>query len=1227
MAVRGDNSLFFATGIDNSGLLKGKVQAEGIIQSLGSSISKINPFAALAVGAIAAFGLIANEGYKMSKAFESAMAEVKTIANVSDGDFKKLEKNVFSIYKRLGTEPPDKLAQGLYEIIGAGFEAGEALNILEISSKAATAGVTETAVAADGLTTILNAFKLTTGDAQEVADIMFATVDRGKISFEELSSQIATVAPLAASSSISFQEVGGAIATLTKQGVPASVAMTQIRSAIIATNEVLGDGAFKTLTLQQGLQKMYESAGGSQNKLKELAGRIEAVNGIIGIAGENFKGASEDLDAMANSAGSVDRSFKTITSTNANQWDIFGNRIKATTKGIGDAVLQMSNDVVGGLNYGLDALQNVTKETVQQATQFRLLRNELNSSNTSFERKVKILTELKNSYPEYLANLDIDKINNNNLNDVLQKVKKSLQEINEEHKKRIELSAYDDDVINAQKDLNTQEITLERAQKRFFKNVKELSQGIEFSFSLSDDPQKIVDELLKKLPDSKFEILGAGGDLKKSLDFLKRQKKDTEEARKELEKMNFVYDEQKVKLYDNEKAYKKIVSQISKINSLEGLDKFKGFKFSKIVDAVKERKLIIADLNSIGDVTKDQYKKNKNILKEFLNSENEEIKKAAEKRKAYFDFVPVKKPDKDDRTKAEKFEDDLRLKKNQYKHFNLALKNNDKEFAEKLKENYKLKEEDYITYLRNLYAITQEHGSKALILDALEKSGTGLTPHKKVESISTLKTASINLDFTIDTTSINAIKIELLKLNKAYESATTVSERKIVAVKIKAEKKKLKAAEKHLKKEGDLYGDLNRTIQGLSFKELRTRIKNLKEQLNAEKDNAEKILELKGKILEAEDEIGNKTKEKTGEIADTLGGLSDLFSKFGDEDTAKLLGQLAGVAGGIGKIASGDIIGGSIDVLKSALTVEVVSDTAKFESAIKELEKVVDKLDYVISKSIGNDRISGRIQAIKELEDLEKQADKALEAEKKARKEVKFLGIRIADKGQGSGTSAEKLEELEQKAEDARRKARELKEQLDELYTGTTQATIVDSIISGLKEGKRSVADFADNFKELMQDALLQAFQIKYLEDEIEKFYLAFADAGNDSNYTAEEISALQDLYNLMISGAQDDIDAINQILDSSGIGALGSDDSNNQQGLRGEISRKITEETAGELAGLWRGVSDDIRRNLTISQSSLNLLELIEQNTYNTVLHLKKAVEHLSSIDDTTEDHYLFIQ
>lgn len=78
--VRGENSLYFATALDNSGLRQGSVDAVGILQNMSSKIASINPFAALAVGAVAAFGIIATEAYKLAKDFEQAMKEVQTIS-------------------------------------------------------------------------------------------------------------------------------------------------------------------------------------------------------------------------------------------------------------------------------------------------------------------------------------------------------------------------------------------------------------------------------------------------------------------------------------------------------------------------------------------------------------------------------------------------------------------------------------------------------------------------------------------------------------------------------------------------------------------------------------------------------------------------------------------------------------------------------------------------------------------------------------------------------------------------------------------------------------------------------------------------------------------------------------------------------------------------------------------------------------------------------------------
>ena len=128
--------------------------------------------------------------------------------------------------------------------------------MLEIAAKAAVGGVTDTRTAADGLTSIMNAYKIEVGQAANVSDKMFTAVKLGKTNFAEISASISQVAPLAASFGVSIDDVLAALATLTKSGTPTAQAMTQIRSAIQGTAEGVGDTAFEGSTLQDTLQSL-----------------------------------------------------------------------------------------------------------------------------------------------------------------------------------------------------------------------------------------------------------------------------------------------------------------------------------------------------------------------------------------------------------------------------------------------------------------------------------------------------------------------------------------------------------------------------------------------------------------------------------------------------------------------------------------------------------------------------------------------------------------------------------------------------------------------------------------------------------------------------------------------------------------------------------------------------------------------------------------------------------
>jgi len=183
-------ALYWATGIDNSGLKRDKEQAVGILKGFAKQVTGLDVFAGLGAAAAMAFAKMTKEAYAFSKEFQTSMKEVQTILRATQEDYEGMSNAII----KMSTEVPDsavELSRALYEIVSAGYDGAEGLRILDAASRGAVAGVTTTTVAADGLTTILNAWKLKTTEVTKVNDTMFRTVELGKITYDELAGSIA----------------------------------------------------------------------------------------------------------------------------------------------------------------------------------------------------------------------------------------------------------------------------------------------------------------------------------------------------------------------------------------------------------------------------------------------------------------------------------------------------------------------------------------------------------------------------------------------------------------------------------------------------------------------------------------------------------------------------------------------------------------------------------------------------------------------------------------------------------------------------------------------------------------------------------------------------------------------------------------------------------------------------------------------------------------------------
>lgn len=359
-----DGALYFATGIDNSGLYSGRQEAMGIIKAMAGEITAFDVFGGIGISAGIAFTQAAKEAYNFEKQFQQSMKEVATLSSGIKGSLTDFMNSVIDMTREVPVGAVES-AKALYQIVSAGHDGADAMNILKVSAKAAIGGVTETATSADAITTILNAYKKGASEAESVSDMLFTTAKLGKTTMGELGKSIAQAAPIASSFGIDIEDVLAAVVSITKQGVPTAEAMTKIRAAIMGTANHLGDAAFSGRSFQEALQLIYNEANGSTTKMKELLGTDEALQAALMITGQNAVGAASDLDQMKNATGAAEAAFKEMSSSTENQMKLLSNNITAALRPLGQEILKEISSAAQSMNEAFadgsaqEALKNI----------------------------------------------------------------------------------------------------------------------------------------------------------------------------------------------------------------------------------------------------------------------------------------------------------------------------------------------------------------------------------------------------------------------------------------------------------------------------------------------------------------------------------------------------------------------------------------------------------------------------------------------------------------------------------------------------------------------------------------------------------------------------------------------------------------------------------------------------------------------------------------------------
>jgi TP901 family phage tail tape measure protein len=350
---------------NTTGAVAGIRQVAGAIAAFAKQIR--GPLV-LAIGGMAALGIAAiragRRSVAMAAMLDAGLREIATLLPETKEQLEGIREAIIDMSRSVPQLPP-QLTEGVYQAISAGArDTSEALNLVSVAARTAVAGLTDTGTAVDVLTTVMNAFQLPATKVQEVADILFKTVERGKVRFEDLASSIGNVATSAGLAGVSIAETSAAIATLTKFGLSAEAASNALnRLILVAVNATeaqkeaaaelgieFSAAALRTKGLIGFVQDLNRATGGSVETLGNLIGSIRAARAGFVLAGDGLAEYVTILDATDNSVGAMTAAFNENVGSLENQRQLLQNKINALWSEFGEAIIPRVASALEGLN-------------------------------------------------------------------------------------------------------------------------------------------------------------------------------------------------------------------------------------------------------------------------------------------------------------------------------------------------------------------------------------------------------------------------------------------------------------------------------------------------------------------------------------------------------------------------------------------------------------------------------------------------------------------------------------------------------------------------------------------------------------------------------------------------------------------------------------------------------------------------------------------------------------
>ena len=374
------------------------IEANNELKTLGKSIEKLNKlkiklqaaevkreefkskiFDTIAIGATVSFPV------KQAIEFESAMADVVKVANLSESETKKMSLAL----EKLSTKIPIS-AEGLAKIAASGASLGIAKNKLidftKVVAKMSTAFDMSADEAGDAVAKIMNVYGLNIKEATKLGDVLNYLSDNTAAKARDMINVLSRIGGTAKMFGLSAKEASALADAFLAMGKPPEIAATAINALLTKLNTATKQGK----QFQQGLKALGLNAIDIQfaikkdpqkaimmvlNRIKKFdkQTQMSILTNMFGaeysddiallVSGlDNYKKALKLANNEQGYHNSMQREFENRSKTTANQLQLLGNSLNRIAIDLGSVVLPVIKDFAKAGSFIADKIATLNSE-------------------------------------------------------------------------------------------------------------------------------------------------------------------------------------------------------------------------------------------------------------------------------------------------------------------------------------------------------------------------------------------------------------------------------------------------------------------------------------------------------------------------------------------------------------------------------------------------------------------------------------------------------------------------------------------------------------------------------------------------------------------------------------------------------------------------------------------------------------------------------------------------